>query len=57
LGAFFAFSACFSGDQCETEVNKNIGTIANSGTKKFLKGLDEKQAQDSNSDGKSSFSS
>jgi molecular chaperone HtpG len=32
----------------ETEVNKNIGTIANSGTKKFLKGLDEKQAQDSN---------
>jgi molecular chaperone HtpG len=32
----------------EVEVNKNIGTIANSGTKKFLKGLDEKQAQDSN---------
>ncbi|BBB22765.1 molecular chaperone HtpG [Abyssogena phaseoliformis symbiont OG214] len=32
----------------EAEVNKNIGTIANSGTKKFLKNLDEKQAQDSN---------
>lgn len=32
----------------EAEVNKNIGTIANSGTKKFLKGLDEKQTQDSN---------
>ncbi len=32
----------------EIEVNKNIGTIANSGTKKFLQGLDEKQAQDSN---------
>ncbi|SMM98146.1 Chaperone protein HtpG [uncultured Candidatus Thioglobus sp.] len=32
----------------EAEVNKNIGTIANSGTKKFLKGLNEKQAQDSN---------
>ncbi len=32
----------------EAEVNKNIGTIANSGTKKFLKGLDEKQAQNSN---------
>jgi molecular chaperone HtpG len=32
----------------ESEVNKNIGTIANSGTKKFLKNLDEKQAQDSN---------
>jgi HSP90 family molecular chaperone len=32
----------------EVEVNKNIGTIANTGTKKFLKGLDEKQAQDSN---------
>lgn len=31
----------------EAEVNKNIGTIANSGTKKFLKGLDEKQAQNS----------
>lgn len=31
----------------EAEVDKNIGTIANSGTKKFLKGLDEKQAQDS----------
>ncbi|WXT99841.1 MAG: Chaperone protein HtpG [Catillopecten margaritatus gill symbiont] len=32
----------------ESEVNKNIGTIANSGTKKFLKGMNEKQAQDSN---------
>ncbi len=32
----------------EAEVNKNIGTIANSGTKKFLKSLDEKQAQDAN---------
>ncbi|SMN14113.1 Chaperone protein HtpG [Bathymodiolus heckerae thiotrophic gill symbiont] len=32
----------------ESEVNKLIGTIANSGTKKFLKGLDQKQAQDSN---------
>ena len=32
----------------EAEVNKNIGTIANSGTQKFLKNLDEKQAQDSN---------
>ncbi|HIL42446.1 MAG TPA: molecular chaperone HtpG [Gammaproteobacteria bacterium] len=32
----------------ESEVNKNIGTIANSGTKKFLNSLDEKQAQDSN---------
>lgn len=32
----------------EAEVNKNIGTIANSGTKKFLQGMDEKQAQDSN---------
>ena len=32
----------------ESEVNKNIGTIANSGTQKFLKSLDEKQAQDSN---------
>ncbi|MBW5290972.1 MAG: Chaperone protein HtpG [Candidatus Ruthia sp. Asou_11_S2] len=32
----------------EAEVNKNIGTIANSGTKKFLKSLDEKQAQDTN---------
>lgn len=32
----------------EAEVNKNIGTIANSGTKKFLKSLNEKQAQDSN---------
>ncbi|MBE8189888.1 MAG: molecular chaperone HtpG [Candidatus Thioglobus sp.] len=32
----------------EAEVNKNIGTIANSGTKKFLKNLDEKQAQNSN---------
>ncbi|NYT52247.1 MAG: molecular chaperone HtpG [Candidatus Vesicomyosocius endoextente] len=32
----------------EIEVNKNIGTIANSGTKKFLKSLNETQAQDSN---------
>ncbi len=32
----------------EAEVNKNIGTIANSGTKKFLKSLDEKQTKDSN---------
>lgn len=32
----------------EVEVNKNIGTIANSGSKKFLKSLDEKQVQDSN---------
>lgn len=32
----------------ESEVNKNIGTIANSGTKKFLKDLNEKQVQDSN---------
>ncbi|WP_428087365.1 molecular chaperone HtpG [Candidatus Thioglobus sp.] len=32
----------------EAEVNKNIGTIANSGTKKFLQNLDEKQAEDSN---------
>jgi len=32
----------------ESEVNKNIGTIANSGTQKFIKSLDEKQAQDSN---------
>lgn len=32
----------------EAEVNKNIGTIANSGTKKFLQNLDEEQAQDSN---------
>ncbi len=32
----------------EAEVNKNIGTIANSGTRKFLKNLDEKQVQDSN---------
>ncbi|WP_300428762.1 molecular chaperone HtpG, partial [Candidatus Thioglobus sp.] len=32
----------------ETEVMENIGTIANSGTKKFLQSLDEKQAEDSN---------
>jgi len=32
----------------ETEVMENIGTIANSGTKKFLESLDEKQAEDSN---------
>ena len=32
----------------ETEVMENIGTIANSGTKKFLQGLDKKQAEDSN---------
>ena len=32
----------------ESEVNKNIGTIANSGTQKFLKSLDKDQAQDSN---------
>lgn len=32
----------------EAEVMENIGTIANSGTKKFLQNLDEKQAEDSN---------
>ena len=32
----------------QTEVMENIGTIANSGTKKFLESLDEKQAEDSN---------
>ncbi|EEZ79639.1 MAG: molecular chaperone HtpG [Candidatus Thioglobus sp.] len=32
----------------QDEVMENIGTIANSGTQKFLKNLDEKQAQDSN---------
>ncbi len=32
----------------QTEVMENIGTIANSGTKKFLQGLDKKQAEDSN---------
>ena len=32
----------------ETEVMENIGTIANSGTKKFLQSLDKKQAEDSN---------
>lgn len=32
----------------ETEVMENIGTIANSGTKKFLQSLDAKQAEDSN---------
>jgi len=32
----------------ETEVMENIGTIANSGTKKFLQNLDKKQAEDSN---------
>ena len=32
----------------ETEVMDNIGTIANSGTKKFLQNLDKKQAEDSN---------
>ncbi|HIM54657.1 MAG TPA: molecular chaperone HtpG [Gammaproteobacteria bacterium] len=32
----------------EDEVMANIGTIANSGTKKFLQNLDEKQAEDSN---------
>jgi molecular chaperone HtpG len=31
----------------ETEVMENIGTIANSGTKKFLQSLDAKQAEDS----------
>jgi molecular chaperone HtpG len=32
----------------QTEVMENIGTIANSGTKKFLQNLDEKQTADSN---------
>jgi molecular chaperone HtpG len=32
----------------ESEVMENIGTIANSGTKKFLQNLDEKQAENSN---------
>lgn len=32
----------------QEEVMANIGTIANSGTKKFLQSLDEKQAEDSN---------
>lgn len=32
----------------QDEVMENIGTIANSGTKKFLQSLDEKQAEDSN---------
>jgi len=32
----------------EDEVMANIGTIANSGTKKFLQSLDEKQAENSN---------
>ncbi|HAN33794.1 MAG TPA: molecular chaperone HtpG, partial [Gammaproteobacteria bacterium] len=32
----------------QDEVMANIGTIANSGTKKFLQGLDEKQTEDSN---------
>ncbi len=32
----------------QTEVMENIGTIANSGTKKFLQSLDKKQAEDSN---------
>ena len=32
----------------EEEVMANIGTIANSGTKKFLQSLDAKQAEDSN---------
>ncbi len=32
----------------QDEVMENIGTIANSGTQKFLKNLDKKQAQDSN---------
>ncbi|HIM95947.1 MAG TPA: molecular chaperone HtpG [Gammaproteobacteria bacterium] len=32
----------------QDEVMANIGTIANSGTKKFLQSLDEKQAEDSN---------
>jgi len=32
----------------QDEVMENIGTIANSGTKKFLQNLDEKQAEDSN---------
>ena len=36
----------------EAEVNKNIGTIANSGTKKFLQTLDKQQAKDSNLIGK-----
>ncbi|RUM78137.1 MAG: molecular chaperone HtpG, partial [Candidatus Thioglobus sp.] len=32
----------------QDEVMENIGTIANSGTKKFLQSLDDKQAEDSN---------
>jgi molecular chaperone HtpG len=32
----------------QTEVMENIGTIANSGTKKFLQNLDDKQTADSN---------
>ncbi len=32
----------------QDEVMANIGTIANSGTKKFLQSLDDKQAEDSN---------